>query len=65
MCLRWLPEAVRIEVTDDGRGDAEGSGGHGLVGMRERAAACGGELTTGPGPGGAGFRVTATLPVGG
>ncbi len=67
VCLRWLPGAVRIEVTDDGRGAADppGAGGHGLVGMRERAAACGGELTTGPGPGGAGFRVTATLPVAG
>ncbi|SFQ09564.1 MULTISPECIES: sensor histidine kinase [Actinomadura] len=37
-------------------------GGHGLVGMRERAAALGGELTARPTPEG-GFAVTATLPV--
>ncbi|WP_067458562.1 sensor histidine kinase [Actinomadura macra] len=37
-------------------------GGHGLVGMRERAAALGGELTAGPTSEG-GFAVTATLPV--
>ncbi|WP_214410216.1 sensor histidine kinase [Sphaerisporangium fuscum] len=37
------------------------AGGHGLAGMRERAAAVGGELRTGPGPGG-GFLVEALLP---
>ncbi|MER7543374.1 sensor histidine kinase [Actinomadura sp.] len=37
-------------------------GGHGLLGMRERAAALGGELTARPTPEG-GFAVTATLPV--
>ncbi|TDC55515.1 sensor histidine kinase [Actinomadura sp. KC345] len=37
-------------------------GGHGLVGMRERAAALGGELTARPTPEG-GFAVTANLPV--
>ncbi|MPZ25096.1 MAG: sensor histidine kinase [Micromonosporaceae bacterium] len=40
-----------------------GAGGHGLVGMRERVAALGGELATGPGPGGVGFQVAARLPV--
>ncbi|HXS65932.1 MAG TPA: sensor histidine kinase [Streptosporangiaceae bacterium] len=37
--------------------------GHGLVGMRERAHLCGGDLTAGPRPDG-GFQVTATLPLG-
>ena len=36
-------------------------GGHGLTGMRERAAAAGGELRTGAAPGG-GFLIEATLP---
>ncbi|MDR8414034.1 sensor histidine kinase [Nonomuraea sp. 3-1Str] len=38
-----------------------GLAGHGLAGMRERAAAVGGRLTTGPAPGG-GFLIEATLP---
>jgi glucose-6-phosphate-specific signal transduction histidine kinase len=38
------------------------AGGHGIDGMRERAASVGGELTAGPLPEG-GFQVTATLPV--
>ncbi|WP_245681556.1 sensor histidine kinase [Actinomadura kijaniata] len=37
-------------------------GGHGLTGMRERAAMLGGSLTAAPGPEG-GFTVTAVLPV--
>ena len=35
--------------------------GHGLLGMRERAAAAGGVLHTGEAPGG-GFRIAAELP---
>jgi signal transduction histidine kinase len=38
------------------------AGGYGVVGMRERAAAFGGELVAGP-TGGAGWRVTARVPV--
>jgi signal transduction histidine kinase len=63
--LHWLPHALRVEVTDDGRGRISATSGYGLVGMRERAAACGGELSTGPGPDGMGFQVVATLPVSG
>jgi signal transduction histidine kinase len=40
---------------------AESGGGHGLVGMRERASMLGGTLAAGPDPGG-GFTVTAVLP---
>ena len=55
---------LTVEVTDDGLGAATGPGdtsGHGLVGMRERAATVGGVLTAGPRVGG-GFRVEAHLP---
>ncbi len=62
--LDWQDTALRVEVCDDGRGPAaSGSGGHGLVGMRERVAAAGGVLSTGPGRDGRGFRVAATLPL--
>ncbi|MFY1669659.1 sensor histidine kinase [Plantactinospora sp. WMMB334] len=53
---------VRLRVADDGRsGPSAGPGGHGLVGMRERAAALGGELSAGPG-GATGWVVEASLP---
>ena len=44
-----------------GWGGVRPDGGHGLLGMRERAAAVGGELSTGEAAGG-GFLVCATLP---
>jgi signal transduction histidine kinase len=54
---------VELTVTDDGRGGGDGeSGGHGLVGMRERISVYGGELDAGPLPEG-GYKLHATLPV--
>jgi signal transduction histidine kinase len=60
--LRYEPDGLVVEVTDDGlgAGTAE-SGGLGLAGMRERIAMYGGTVTAGPLPGG-GFGVTARLP---
>ncbi|MEU4829475.1 sensor histidine kinase [Streptosporangium sp. NPDC023615] len=57
-------EEVELEIADDGRGAAVPgiAGGHGLVGMRERAAVYGGTVSAAPRPGG-GFRVLARIPV--
>jgi signal transduction histidine kinase len=60
-------DIVTVEVTDDGTAEPDSrvpAGGHGLAGMRERAAVFGGELAAGPRPGG-GFAVRARLPLGG
>lgn len=55
--------ALELEVTDTGTGHGPvRAGGHGLIGMRERAALFNGELTTGPSEGG-GFAVRASLPL--
>jgi signal transduction histidine kinase len=64
--VRYAADAVAIEVTDDGSGgapDPEAGGGHGLVGMRERAALVGGTIEIGAAPHG-GFRIRAELPLG-
>jgi signal transduction histidine kinase len=54
---------LHVVVADDGAGtSSEGrSGGHGLVGMRERVAVYGGSLEVGRAPDG-GFRVDAAIP---
>ncbi|MER8046380.1 histidine kinase [Streptomyces sp. NPDC094032] len=62
--LGYRRDEVEVRVTDDGRGPrAGGSGGHGLVGVRERAAAHGGTASAGPGPEGRGFELRAVLPL--
>jgi signal transduction histidine kinase len=60
--VRYRAEEVELEISDDGRGAVDGrEGGHGLVGMRERAALVGGEVESGTN-GGRGFTVRAWLP---
>jgi signal transduction histidine kinase len=59
--VAYAPEALEIDVRDDGRGGAVDGAGHGLIGMRERVALYGGELAAGPRPEG-GFGVHARLP---
>nr|WP_229805887.1 sensor histidine kinase [Microbispora rosea] len=56
---------IELRISDDGRGAAAPrlAGGHGLIGMRERAAMYGGSVEAAPRPGG-GFRVVARIPVG-
>jgi signal transduction histidine kinase len=77
VCKHAGPSHVRIRVrhTDNelsvvvdnsrpspGTSLSAAPGGHGLIGMRERVAALGGDLSAGPRPDG-GYRVTATLPL--
>jgi signal transduction histidine kinase len=59
--LRWKPDELLVEIADEGGGTGRANG-YGLVGMRERAAACGGTLSAGPGRS-RGFVVRATFPL--
>jgi signal transduction histidine kinase len=62
--LRYGPDNVELSVRDGGPGPSAGnSGGHGLIGMRERVAVYGGSLDAGPGSEG-GFALRARLPLG-
>jgi signal transduction histidine kinase len=69
------PDSLELEIRNDAEAPASSSapvlvasgagaagGGHGLVGMRERATMLGGSLDAGP-TGDGGFRVAAVLPV--
>ncbi|MGB8944633.1 MAG: sensor histidine kinase [Streptomyces sp.] len=61
--LRWGEDGLTLWVQDDGGGlrISQEDAGHGLVGIHERAAACGGTAEAGNGPDG-GFRVAVRLP---
>jgi signal transduction histidine kinase len=68
--LTYGPEELTVQVDDDGQAPgarrhgpgADGGGGNGIPGMRERAVALGGALDAGPRPSG-GFRVRARIPL--
>ena len=69
--VAYRPDGLALEVCNDaasavpilaGIGDRAAGGGHGLVGMRERATMLSGSLEAGPTEDG-GFQVTAVLPV--
>ena len=63
--LRYEPAQLVIQIRDDGSasgpGGADGKDGHGMSGMRERAAALSGRFTAGPHPDG-GFQVRCVIP---
>jgi len=63
--LAYDAERLTVEVSDDGPGasasSSAGGPGHGLIGMRERVEAFGGEVMAGPGPEG-GWRIRLTMP---
>jgi signal transduction histidine kinase len=62
--IRYGVDSLELEIADDGPGSTTpvASGGHGLVGMRERVALYGGRLDAGRRPGG-GFAVRVLLPI--
>lgn len=61
--LHYGHQDIGLRVRDNGPGPAAEApaDGHGLTGMRERAASVGGRVRIGPAPGG-GFLVEAKLP---
>ncbi|HZR50229.1 MAG TPA: histidine kinase [Streptosporangiaceae bacterium] len=68
--VAYLPGEVGLEITDTGRPgtvappSTDRSAGHGIAGMRERAAVFGGQVTAGPRSGG-GWRIHTVLRLGG
>jgi signal transduction histidine kinase len=63
--LHYTGTALRLLIRDNGPGPGNNltpAPGHGLLGMRERAAAVGGNLRTGPASTG-GFLIEARLPI--
>src|SRR5204863_1980869 len=62
--VRYAPAALELEISDNGAGTAAGANGsgHGLIGMRERAALYGGALEAGARNSG-GYAVRARLPL--
>lgn len=63
VCIDYREDALHLEVRDHGRATRRrpSLGGHGLLGMRERAVLLGGELHAGPDDGG--WLVRAVLPL--
>jgi signal transduction histidine kinase len=60
--LAYCPDALVVSIQDDGSQVAVPNGtGHGLIGIRERVAVVGGEVTAGPRVDG-GYEVRARLP---
>jgi signal transduction histidine kinase len=67
VCLEYRDGEIALEVSDNGAGPARPeapgvSDGHGITGMRERAAVFGGQMSAGPRPGG-GWQVRTILHV--
>ncbi len=61
LTVRYHSDALEIDVTNSGRVAQNGTGGYGLLGMRQRVALYGGELDAEPRAEG-GFEVHARLP---
>lgn len=59
--VRYSADELRVRIEDDGQGPADATQGSGIVGMKERARALGGELTAAGT--GTGFAVDAVLPL--
>jgi signal transduction histidine kinase len=66
VAIAYRPDVVTVDVRDDGArrdaGPEAATAGHGLTGMRERAAVYDGAVTAGPGPAG-GWQIHARLPM--